>query len=207
MSEQIAICLYSCGLWARQAVWLKYWKVKTLAPPSEAPGMSFGVWISTKSCSRLKLRNCWVILVLTRMIECEVSVLKSSQRVLSRVFGFTLIWPSLEEAPSSSSSLGSSRMLLFASDTWKGRVCVLKDTTWMVSIQNSNSLMEHASTLLAFNRPVTSIIDSLGMELMNFTKSLLMLGVSVLFAKPQACRVCSCSLSTMKAALPLAREV
>jgi hypothetical protein len=47
-SAAIAICLYSCGLWARYAELLKYDTVNTLAPPSLAAGMIFGVWISTK---------------------------------------------------------------------------------------------------------------------------------------------------------------
>lgn len=35
-SAQIHICLYSCGDWARYALFLKYDTVNTLAPPSLA---------------------------------------------------------------------------------------------------------------------------------------------------------------------------
>lgn len=47
-SLHIDICLYSCGLCAKHACCWKYCSLNTAAPPSDAPAIIFGVWISTK---------------------------------------------------------------------------------------------------------------------------------------------------------------
>lgn len=49
-----------------------------------------------------------------------------------------------------------------------------------------------------------SITLSFGIELINFTNSLVIFGVFSSFTNPTACKVCTWSLSTIKAAFPLA---
>lgn len=83
------ICLYSCGDWARHDFLPKYWRAKTLAPPSELPAISLGVWISTKSLLVRNYLKIWQTPEETLKIACLAVVLRSMTLLSSLVFILT----------------------------------------------------------------------------------------------------------------------
>ena len=65
--------------------------MKTLAPPSELPSISLGVWISIKSFYIQNSLNNWQTALYTLKIACLAGVLKSRILLSNLVYIFTLI--------------------------------------------------------------------------------------------------------------------
>ena len=85
------ICLYNWGDWAKQASWLKYLNLKTFEPPSEAPPINFGEWISMKFLESKYSRNKCATPDWSLNMAWGVGTLKSKTRLSKRVFIFTTI--------------------------------------------------------------------------------------------------------------------
>mmetsp|Transcript_55930 Transcript_55930/g.117030 ORF Transcript_55930/g.117030 Transcript_55930/m.117030 type:complete len:222 (-) Transcript_55930:718-1383(-) len=89
-SPMMAICLYSCGDCARHAgcsnrVPSMYLSLNTSAPPSLAPAMSFGVWISTNPFSSRAARNSWPTAELMRKMAFCAGTRRSMMRLSRRI--------------------------------------------------------------------------------------------------------------------------
>mmetsp|Transcript_10904 Transcript_10904/g.45222 ORF Transcript_10904/g.45222 Transcript_10904/m.45222 type:complete len:249 (-) Transcript_10904:158-904(-) len=195
-SEQIAICLYSCGDCARQPLRSKYLMLNTFAPPSEVPAMSLGVWISWKPFDMRISRNSAQTPLCTVNIAMLAGVRRSTTRLSRRVSCPTRTY----SLPSALSSVSERD----ASSSRKGRLGSAALTTWMVLTASSASFC--VQLVISASGFATVATTSTMLSLVMLDANLIIgLEICTSSANMTACTVAVRWRSTRKQLFPLPR--
>mmetsp|Transcript_1244 Transcript_1244/g.2692 ORF Transcript_1244/g.2692 Transcript_1244/m.2692 type:complete len:234 (+) Transcript_1244:3358-4059(+) len=195
-SAQMAICLYSWGDCARQAGRPLYSRWNTAAPPSDAPAISLGVWISWNPMPSSVSRNSCPTPLWHLKMAWLAGVRRSRVRLSSRVSWLTVA----STSPFSSAALISASERV-ASTSSKGSTRALLTTRMLLTLI-STSDWEHDSTGFSGTEttPPISTMDSLGIWEAYLTMPLLTVVSS---ANRTTCAVAVRCLRTRNADLPL----
>jgi hypothetical protein len=129
--------------------------VKTAAPPSDSPPISFGVWISQKPRAYSASRKSWQTAERTRSTDAAGAARRSIHRWSRRCSGGTRLQGRSVASEATISASGR-----IASSSWNGSCGSEREMASTRSIASSAPLIDVESTLAASSVPCTSTMDS-----------------------------------------------